>query len=130
MKTEAERRRWNKAAAVVLAATRSDADKSQEELAKLVGVSRDVIANIESGRKKIELSDLIMICRSLNLDPVKVLNRVLVWDEPWRKEEEVTEHLQALVHGRATNTQSALLKHLTAEALRDGEDNNKRGDVP
>jgi DNA-binding XRE family transcriptional regulator len=57
----------------------ADSDKSQEELAKLVGVSRNGIANIESGRKKIELSDLIMICRALNLGPVKVLNRVLRW---------------------------------------------------
>jgi len=78
-KSEAERSRWNNAAAVVLAATRNDSDKSQEELSKLVGVSRNVIANIESGRKKIELSDLIMISRALNVDPVKVLSRVLRW---------------------------------------------------
>jgi len=82
LRTEVERRRWNNAAAVVLAATRSDSDKTQAELAKLVGVSRNVIANIESGRKRIELSDLIMICRALKVDSLMVLNRILLWYEP------------------------------------------------
>jgi DNA-binding XRE family transcriptional regulator len=80
-KPSPERRRWNNAAAVVLAAARSDSDKRQKELAKLVGLSPHVIANIETGRRRIELSDLIMICRALKLDPVKVLNMVLRWYE-------------------------------------------------
>jgi transcriptional regulator with XRE-family HTH domain len=81
MRTAAERRRWNNAAAVVLAAMRNDSDKRQKELAKLVGLSRHVVANIETGRRRIEFSDLIMICKALNLDPVKVLNMVLRWYE-------------------------------------------------
>ena len=81
MRTEAERSRWNNAAAVVLAAMRNDSDKRQKELAKLVGLSRHVVANIETGRRRIEFSDLIMICQALNLDPVKVLNMVLRWYE-------------------------------------------------
>jgi len=81
MRTEAERSRWNNAAAVVLAAMRNDSDKRQKELAKLVGLSPHVIANIETGRRRIEFSDLIMICKALNLDPVKVLNMVLRWYE-------------------------------------------------
>jgi DNA-binding XRE family transcriptional regulator len=81
MNTDAERRRWNNVAAVVIAAMRNDSDKRQKELAKLVGLSRHVFANIESGRRRIELSDLIMICRALHLDAVKVLNMVLRWYE-------------------------------------------------
>jgi transcriptional regulator with XRE-family HTH domain len=69
-----ERKRWNNVAAVVLAAMRSDSDIRQKELAKLVGLSPHVIANLESGRRRIEFSDLILICRALKLDPVKVLN--------------------------------------------------------
>ena len=80
-KPSPERSRWNNAAAVVLAAARSDSDKRQKELAKLVGLSPHVIANIETGRRRIELSDLIMICRALHRDPVKVLNMVLRWYE-------------------------------------------------
>jgi DNA-binding XRE family transcriptional regulator len=46
---------------IVLAATRNDSDRTQDELAKLVGVSRNVIANIESGRKMIELTDFLAL---------------------------------------------------------------------
>jgi DNA-binding XRE family transcriptional regulator len=81
MSTGAEHRRWNEIAAVVLAAMRTDSDNSQEALAKLVGVSRHVIINIENGRRKIRLSDLLMICKALHLDPVKVLATVLRWQE-------------------------------------------------
>ncbi len=78
---EQQRRRWNNAAAVVLAAARSDSDIRQTQLARLVGLSRHVIANLETGRRRIELSDLIMICRALKLDPIKVLNMVLRWPD-------------------------------------------------
>ena len=81
MNTDAERRRWNDVAAVVLAAMRNDSDTRQKELAKLVGLGRHVVANIETGRRRIELSDLIMIRRALKLDPPKVLNMILRWYE-------------------------------------------------
>lgn len=78
-KAEAQRERWNRAAAVVLAATRRDKDMSQEALADRLSVSRDVVANIEAGRRKIEVSDLIMIARALGVDPVDLFGRVLRW---------------------------------------------------
>ena len=80
-KPSPERSRWNNAAAVVLAAMRTDSDKPQKELAKLVGLSPPVMANIETGRRRIEVSDLIMICRALKLDPGKILTLVLRWYE-------------------------------------------------
>jgi DNA-binding XRE family transcriptional regulator len=81
MRTDAERSRWNNAASVVLAAMRNDSDIRQKELAKLVGLGRHVVANIETGRRRIEFSDMIMICRALKLDPVKVLSMILRWHE-------------------------------------------------
>ena len=78
-KVEALRERWNRAAAVVLAATRRDSDMSQEVLAGRLGVSRDVVANIEAGRRKIEISDLILIARALNVDPIELFGRVIRW---------------------------------------------------
>jgi transcriptional regulator with XRE-family HTH domain len=78
-KQEAQRERWNRAAAVVLAATRRDRDMNQDNLAEKLGVSRDVVANIEGGRRKIEVSDLIMIARVLDVDPQELLGRILRW---------------------------------------------------
>lgn len=78
-KAQAQRERWNRAAAVVIAATRRDKDMSQDALAERLEVSRDVVANIEAGRRKIEVSDLILIARALNVDPAELFGRVLRW---------------------------------------------------
>jgi transcriptional regulator with XRE-family HTH domain len=74
---QVQRERWNRAAAVVLAATRRDSDISQDVLAERLGV--DVVANIEAGRCKIEVSDLILIARALDVNPTELFGRVLRW---------------------------------------------------
>ncbi len=63
----------------VLAATRRDKDVSQEALADRLGVSRDVVANIEAGRRRVEVSDLILIGRALDVDPEVLFRRVMRW---------------------------------------------------
>ncbi len=78
-KAEAQRDRWNRAVCAVLAATRRDKDVSQEDLADKLGVSRDVVANIEAGRRRIEVSDLILIGRALDVDPEVLFRRVMRW---------------------------------------------------
>jgi transcriptional regulator with XRE-family HTH domain len=78
-KTEAQRDRWNRAVVAVLAATRRDKDVSQEVLADRLGVSRDVVANIEAGRRRVEVSDLILIGRALDVEPEVIFRRVMRW---------------------------------------------------
>jgi transcriptional regulator with XRE-family HTH domain len=78
-KIEAQRERWDRAVVAVLAATRRDKDMSQETLAERLGVSRDVIANIEAGRRRVEVSDLILIGRALDVDPEVLFRRVMRW---------------------------------------------------
>jgi len=78
-KAEAQRERWNRAVVAVLAATRRDKDVSQEALADKLGVSRDVVANIEAGRRRVEVSDLILIGRALDVDPEVLFRRVMRW---------------------------------------------------
>jgi transcriptional regulator with XRE-family HTH domain len=78
-KVEAQRERWNRAVVAVLAATRRDKDVSQEALAERLGVSRDVIANIEADRRRVEVSDLILIGRALEVDPEVLFRRVMRW---------------------------------------------------
>lgn len=64
---------------MVLSATRRDSDVSQEALAERLGVSRDVVANIEAGRRKIEVSDLILIARALDVNATELFGRILRW---------------------------------------------------
>jgi transcriptional regulator with XRE-family HTH domain len=78
-KTEAQRDRWNRAVVAVLADTRRDKDMSQDGLAEKFGVSRDVIANIEAGRRRVEVSDLTLIGRALDVDPEVLFRRVMRW---------------------------------------------------
>jgi len=75
-KIDEKRERWNAAAARVLADIRKESEKSQEELAVLVGMSRSIIANIESSRKRIEVSDLMLICDALDFDPREAIQRI------------------------------------------------------
>ena len=62
-----------------LRASRIDADVSQEKLAALLGWTRNMIANIESGRRATRLDDFVIIARALNIEPERLLRRVLQW---------------------------------------------------
>ena len=52
-----ERRRWERVTAIVLTGTRRDQDVSQQELAARLGWTRNMVANLESGRRSVRLSD-------------------------------------------------------------------------
>jgi DNA-binding XRE family transcriptional regulator len=86
-KAEEQRERWNRAAAAVLSAARRDHEpaRSQEELAAHVGVTRNVIANIESARKEIGIAELILIAHDLRIDPVALLKLILGWPSSRQK---------------------------------------------
>jgi transcriptional regulator with XRE-family HTH domain len=74
-----ERARWERIAATVLTATRKNMDISQQELAARTGWTRNMIANLESGRRSLRLSDFIVICQALGEDPDVVWLRILRW---------------------------------------------------
>jgi hypothetical protein len=56
-KVEAQRDSWNRAVVAIRGATHRDKDVSQAVFAERLGVSRDVIVNIESDRRRVEVSD-------------------------------------------------------------------------
>jgi DNA-binding XRE family transcriptional regulator len=62
-----------------VSSSRKDMDLTQEELAKHMGWSREVLSNIEQGRRSVTVADLILIARALNLDPETLFRRVLRW---------------------------------------------------
>lgn len=79
-KAKVQREQWYRAAVAVIAATRRDADVSQEELARRLGWSRSKIAKLEQADRRIELPDFILIARALNVDPEMLFRRVLRWN--------------------------------------------------
>jgi transcriptional regulator with XRE-family HTH domain len=52
---------------------------SQRELAARMGWTRNMIANLESGRRSVRLIDFVMISTPLGIDPERLLRRILQW---------------------------------------------------
>jgi transcriptional regulator with XRE-family HTH domain len=77
-----QRVRWERVTAIVLTGTRRDQDTSQHELAARLGWTRNMIANLESGRRSLRLSDLFLIARALNISPEALLQRIIRWGKP------------------------------------------------
>jgi DNA-binding XRE family transcriptional regulator len=76
---EAQRERWNRAVVAIWSATRRDADLSQEALARKLDWSRDTVASVEAGRRKVEVSDVILFAAALGLEPETIFRRILRW---------------------------------------------------
>jgi ribosome-binding protein aMBF1 (putative translation factor) len=74
-----ERARLERAICTVLGASREDLDVSQRQLAGKLGWSRNVIANLETGRRMLGLADFVLIARELHIEPERLLHRILRW---------------------------------------------------
>jgi transcriptional regulator with XRE-family HTH domain len=74
-----ERARLERAIRTVLGASREDLDVSQKQLARKLGWTRNVIANLETGRRVLGLADFVLIARELHIEPERLLHRILRW---------------------------------------------------
>jgi transcriptional regulator with XRE-family HTH domain len=79
-----QRARWERVAAIVLTGTRNDLDVSQRELAERLGWTRNMVANLETGRRSLALSDFLLIAGVLNINPEILLQRILRWGQSER----------------------------------------------
>lgn len=64
---------------LILKATRLDLDMSQERLAESLGWTRAMVANLEYGRRTLTFADFVLIAKALNVEPEKLLLRILSW---------------------------------------------------
>ncbi len=76
---QAQREQWDRAVVAVWTATRRDSDLSQAQLATKLGCSRDTIAGIESGRRKVTVSDVRLLAEAVGVDPETIFGRILRW---------------------------------------------------
>ena len=64
---------------IILRATRQDLDLSQEALAALLGWTRNMVANLEAGRRALTFADFVIIAKAFNIEPERMLRRILEW---------------------------------------------------
>lgn len=69
----------DRAIRVVLQASRQGLDVSQRALAEKLGWSRNMVTNLETGRRAVLLTDFLLIAKALNIDPIALLHRVMRW---------------------------------------------------
>jgi transcriptional regulator with XRE-family HTH domain len=76
---EEELQQWRRAVRLIVWATRLDADMSQQELANRLHVTRNAVANWESGRRAIQAGELLLIAKALRCSPETLFKRILTW---------------------------------------------------
>lgn len=62
-----------KALSEALAAARTKAGLTQAALGKILRCHQSMIARIESGQRRIDVVELVIICRGLDVDPSDIL---------------------------------------------------------
>jgi transcriptional regulator with XRE-family HTH domain len=65
---DADRERAERALISVLRAARYDADLTQRQLAAKLGLTEDIVSNIEAGRTPISFADAVLWATRTNLD--------------------------------------------------------------
>ena len=70
---------WNRAIQVVIIGTRRDLDVSQKDLARRLHISRNAVANLETGRKTIQAAELLLIITALGVSVEAFMRRVITW---------------------------------------------------
>jgi transcriptional regulator with XRE-family HTH domain len=73
------RQRLERVIPVIMVGTRRDLDVSQSELARRMGWTRNMVANLESGRRSVRVTDFLLVAKALRVDPVSLLHRILRW---------------------------------------------------
>jgi transcriptional regulator with XRE-family HTH domain len=63
----------------VWSATRRDADLSQASLGERLGWTRDQVASVERGRRKVTVTDLIVFAEACGVDAERLLRRIVRW---------------------------------------------------
>lgn len=54
---------------------------TQTDLAKRLGVGQSYVSKIENGDRKIEVAELVLVCRALDIDPLKFFKSISAGDK-------------------------------------------------
>ena len=71
-----ERDRLERKLCQLLIEAREAAGLNQTELGKAVGRSQSFVSNYERAQRRLDLPDLILVCRAMGVEPVELLRRL------------------------------------------------------
>ncbi|MGA9580813.1 MAG: helix-turn-helix transcriptional regulator [Allosphingosinicella sp.] len=71
-----ERDRLERKLCKLLIEAREAAGMNQTQLGKAVGRSQSFVSNYERAQRRLDLPDLILVCRGMGVDPVELLRRL------------------------------------------------------
>ncbi len=71
-----ERARLERKLCQLLIQAREAAGLNQTKLGKAVGRSQSFVSNYERAQRRLDLPDLILVCRAMGVDPVEILRRL------------------------------------------------------
>lgn len=72
-----ERDRLERKLCRLLIEARLAADMNQTKLGKAVGRSQSFVSNYERAQRRLDLPDLILVCRAMGVEPVELLRRLV-----------------------------------------------------
>jgi len=56
---------------------RESAGLTQTDLANRLGVVQSYVSKIENGDRRIDVAELVLVCRALDLDPVQFIKAII-----------------------------------------------------
>lgn len=71
-----ERDRLERKLCQLLIEAREAAGLNQTQLGKAVGRSQSFVSNYERAQRRLDLPDLILVCRAMGVEPVELLRRL------------------------------------------------------
>lgn len=71
-----ERDRLARKLCSLLIEARVASGKNQGEIGRAVGRSQSFVSNYERGQRRLDLPDLILVCRVMKVDPMELLRRL------------------------------------------------------
>jgi len=71
--------RWRRTVGAVIGSSIRDSDRNQVQVARIVGMSENMLSEIVQGHRKTEMGELVLIAKAINVDPLVLIRRMLNW---------------------------------------------------
>jgi plasmid maintenance system antidote protein VapI len=71
--------RWRKTVGAVIGSSIRDSDRKQVQVARVVGMSENMLSEIVQGHRKTEMGEIVLIAKAINVDPLVLIRRMLNW---------------------------------------------------